>query len=62
MSHGEKKQSDWKNLVTVRPGPMLHVWRSGSEFCIVPLTFTAALSLIGQLTAAMQMASIGDTE
>jgi hypothetical protein len=56
MSHGEVTKTDWQNLVTVRPGPVLHVWRSGAEFCAVPLTYRAALNLIGGLTAAMQMA------
>ena len=56
MTHGTIAPTDWQNLVTVRPGPVLHVWRSGSEFCNVPLTHHAALSLIGHITAAMQMA------
>lgn len=56
MTHGPVTPTDWQNLITVRPGPVLHVWRGGAEFCNVPLTHNAALSLIGQLTAAMQMA------
>lgn len=56
MSYGEIAKTDWANLISVRPGPVLHVWRSGSEFCAVPLTHHAALSLIGHLTAAMQIA------
>lgn len=56
MSHGELQREDWQNLVTVRPGPVLHVWRSGSEFCAVPLTKMATLNLIGQLVAAVQVA------
>lgn len=55
MSHGETHPTDWQNIVTIRPGPVMHVWRSGAEFCAVPLTHRAALNLIGQLTAAMQM-------
>jgi hypothetical protein len=55
MSYGEVAKTDWQNLVTIRPGPVLHVWRSGSEFCVVPLTHRAALNLIGSLTAAMQV-------
>jgi hypothetical protein len=55
MSHGEVTKEDWKNIITVRPGPTIHVWRSGSEFCAVPLTHRAALNIIGSLTAAMQM-------
>ena len=56
MSHGEITKADWQNIVTIRPGPVLHVWRSGSEFCAVPLTPRAALNIIGQLTAALQVA------
>lgn len=55
MSHGEVTKEDWKNLITVRPGPTIFVWRSGSEFCAVPLTHRAALNIIGSLTAAMQV-------
>ena len=55
MSYGEIAKTDWQNLVTIRPGPCLHVWRSGAEFCVVPLTHRAALNLIGSLTAAMQV-------
>ena len=55
MTHGTLTPTDWRNIVTVRPGPVLHVWRSGAEFCAVPLTHRAALTLIGSLTAAMQM-------
>jgi hypothetical protein len=54
MSYGEIAKTDWQNLVTIRPGPCLHVWRSGAEFCVVPLTHRAALNIIGALTAAMQ--------
>ncbi len=53
--HGTVNPSDWQNLVTIRPGPVLHVWRNGSEFCAVPLTHRAALNIIGSLTAAMQV-------
>lgn len=55
MSHGEVTKEDWQNIVTIRPGPVLHVWRNGSEFCAVPLTHRAALNIIGSLTAAMQV-------
>lgn len=56
MSHGEIKPGDWQNLVTVQPGPVLHVWRGGADYCAVPLTPTATLALIGHLSAALQMA------
>lgn len=55
MSYGEIAKTDWQNLVTIRPGPCLHVWRSGAEFCVVPLTTRKALDLIGALTSALQM-------
>ena len=58
MSHGTTEPADWQNLITIRPGPVLHVWRSGAEFCAVPLTTRAALNLIGQLTAAMQVTTL----
>ena len=56
MTHGETTKSDWQNIITIRPGPILHVWRNGAEFCAVPLDHNAALTLIGSLTAAMQVA------
>jgi len=37
------------NLVTVRPGPVLHVWRDGAELAAVPLSRSATLELIGAL-------------
>lgn len=55
MTHGTVSPDDWQNIVTVRPGPVLHVWRNGAEFCNVPLSHRAALNLIGSLTAAMQV-------
>lgn len=36
-------------LVTVRPGPVLHVWRDGVEAATVPLSRSATLELIGAL-------------
>ena len=44
------------DIITVRPGPIIHIWRNGAEFCAVPLDYNAALTLIGSLTAAMQVA------
>ena len=55
MSYGEVAKTDWQNIITIRPGPVIHVWRSGSEFCNVPLSHRAALNIIGALTAAMQV-------
>lgn len=36
-------------LVTIRPGPVLHVWDDGKEIAAIPLSPTAALFLISQL-------------
>ncbi len=36
-------------LITVRPGPVLHVWRDGREVIAVPLTFSAAMCLLRDL-------------
>jgi hypothetical protein len=58
MTHGHIPATEWQNLITVRPGPVLHVWRSGAEFCTVPLTPRAALNLIGHITAALQVSDI----
>ena len=40
-------------LVTIRPGPVLHVFRDGAEVVAVPLTFAAALSLLKDLAQAI---------
>ncbi|MBK5927993.1 hypothetical protein CCR87_11755 [Rhodobaculum claviforme] len=34
-----------RTLVTVRPGPVLHVWRAGREVAVVPLELHGALVL-----------------
>ena len=36
-------------LITIRPGPVLHVWRDGQEVAQVALTTPAALSLLADL-------------
>ena len=41
-------------LITVRPGPTLHVWRDGVEVVSVPLTFGVALSLLKDLAEALR--------
>jgi hypothetical protein len=41
-------------LVTIRPGPVLHVWRDGQEVIAVPLSFSAALCLLRDLAAALR--------
>lgn len=61
MAYGETKREDWQNLITVRPGPTIHVWRGGADYCQVPLTQTAALTLIMDLTVALRMAGFGAT-
>lgn len=40
-------------LITIRPGPVLHVFRDGVEVVAVPLTFAAALCLLRDLAAAL---------
>jgi len=40
-------------IITIRPGPVLHVWRDGVEVVAVPLTFAAALSLLKDLAEAI---------
>ncbi len=41
------------NLITVRPGPVLHIWRGGEEVAAVPLSPSAALSIASDLLAAI---------
>ena len=36
-------------LITVRPGPTIHVFRDGQEVIAVPLTFDAAICLLRDL-------------
>ena len=40
-------------LATIRPGPVLHVWRDGAEVAAVPLSPTAALTLARDILAAL---------
>jgi hypothetical protein len=40
-------------LITVRPGPKIHVFRDGQEVIAVPLTFDAALCLLRDLAAQL---------
>ena len=39
-------------LLTVRPGPVLHIWRDGQEVARVPLDLHGALTLAADLLAA----------
>ena len=41
-------------LVTIRPGPVLHVWRDGQEVARVALTTGAALALVADLVTAIR--------
>jgi hypothetical protein len=38
-----------KDVVTVRPGPVLHVWRDGKEVAVIDLTPNAAIYLASQI-------------
>ena len=40
-------------LATIRPGPVLHVWRDGAELAAVPLSPNAALTLARDILAAL---------
>ena len=40
-------------LITIRPGPVLHVWHCGKEAAAVPLTPSATLTLCRDLLAAL---------
>lgn len=40
-------------LITIRPRPVLHVWRDGKEIAAVPLTPSATLTLCRDLLAAL---------
>ena len=41
-------------LTTIRPGPVLHVWRDGVEVARVPLTIPQALALMHDLLGAIR--------
>jgi len=41
-------------IITIRPGPVLHVFRDGVEVVAVPLTASAALSLLKDLAEALR--------
>lgn len=49
MSYGPPDNKPMPPLVTIRPGPVLHVWANGAEFIQVPLTWQSALSLAADL-------------
>ena len=41
-------------LVTVRPGPVLHIWKDGQEVAQVTLSARAALTLLADLATALR--------
>ncbi|MBB4207360.1 hypothetical protein [Roseinatronobacter bogoriensis] len=41
-------------LVTIRPGPVLHVWKDGQEVAQVKLSIPAALTLLADLATAIR--------
>ena len=42
-------------LVTIRPGPVLHVWQGGEQVAAVPLSSSAALRLASDLLRALSI-------
>ncbi|WP_296762643.1 hypothetical protein [Sediminimonas sp.] len=46
--------SGCKMLVTIRPGPVLHVWRDGVEVARVPLTISQALGVMQDIIAEIR--------
>jgi hypothetical protein len=49
-------------LVTVRPGPVLHVWRGGVEVARVPLEMHGTLALAKLLLREVRAAQARDTK
>jgi hypothetical protein len=43
-------------LVTIRPGPVLHLWQDGQEVAAVPLDTPAALELAAALLREVRAA------
>ena len=41
-------------LVTIRPGPVLHIWRNGQEVAAVALDHHAALTLLADLARSLR--------
>lgn len=48
-------------LVTVRPGPVLHVWQDGQQTAAIPLTPSAALCLAADLLRAVQVLNLKES-
>jgi hypothetical protein len=46
-------------LVTVRPGPTLHLWQGGREVAAVPLDLHGALALVEALLREVRAAQRG---
>jgi hypothetical protein len=47
-------------LVTVRPGPVLHLWQDGQEAARVPLDTAAALAMAESLLREVRAAQARD--
>ena len=43
-------------LITIRPGPVLHLWKGQAEVAAMPLSETAALALCRDLLGALPSA------
>ncbi|SUZ31109.1 hypothetical protein ROE7235_00844 [Roseibaca ekhonensis] len=41
-------------LVTIRPGPVLHIWQDGQEVARVPLSIPAAIGLAQSILAEVR--------
>lgn len=48
-----------RQAVTIRPGPVLHVWQDGQEVAALPLSRSAALWLASALLAEVARVSDG---
>jgi hypothetical protein len=49
-----------RTLLTIRPGPVLHLWQDGREVARVPLDTAAALALAESLLREVRAAQARD--
>jgi hypothetical protein len=49
-------------LATVRPGPVLHVWRDGQEVARLPLDLHSALALVEAILREVRAREAGPPE
>jgi hypothetical protein len=49
-------------LITIRPGPVLHIWRDGAELAAMPLSPNAALTLARDVLAALHSYPVSTKE